>query len=251
MEISVEKVLSVIKRNAALILILALIAAVGAYFASAFLLKPSYSATIMLSIIGDANLDDTADASAPKATAKPSERLAASNNNWVYANKILKSCQELLETSKFKNVVKAKAGIDHNVAYKIVTTEDTNNMRITVTDITAEGAYNVAVAIGTCAIEYLPTYYTNVEVKVADDPVMPINASNSNYMRNALLAAIIVAAVVIAVKVLSEAWGSIIRDEKELSMRYGIPVIAVIPDFNIEVKRNAYDYYARTSGEEE
>jgi len=236
MEITLDIVLRVLRKSLLYIVLFALIAGIVAFLACGFLVQPTYVAKTELNLIGNENAmgGSTTD----------------SNNSWVFANRLLKTCAGILDTENFARKIMAEAGIDYKPVYSITYEEETTIIKISVSDHNPENAYKIAKAIADNANGYLAeTTLTSVTVVVIDDPILPTNASSPNIPSYTIISAIAAGALVFVVQLLREVLGTKIKDESELRKRYNIPVLASIPDFNEAVRNSSKysyaDYYAK------
>lgn len=237
MELSLEKLLKIIKKHVALLIILSFLLGIGAYFGSEFLITPTYSAKIGITING-AFEDDT---------------LANLNNSYVAASKFVKNCEQYFKSKDFLKNVRDAAQIDHRPSISISSTEETTNIVIVASENTPENAYAVAKAVGECAPVFVSQMLggTNrITVTVYESPEIPTSPSAPNSFFNAIIAACATAIALIALFIVLELTDHKINEEADLTERYGLPIIAVIPDFNIKISKNNYYSYTYHAKEE-
>lgn len=234
MEITFDAIFNVIRKSIALILICAIICGAGAFLVSKFILTPTYVSILEINIIG---------------TQDSEGGIVNENNQWVFANRLVKTCKEIIDTNTFRRKVKEVAGVDHKPEFTVAYDEETTIIEIKVQDKSSEDAYRIARAISEIVNEHLvEKTVTSVSVCVTEEPVQPKSPSSPNVVLNTIIMAFIGAAVVVIIQILREVFGIKVKDEDELQKRYGIAVIASIPDFN-EAMRNSskYSYRAYTS----
>ena len=241
MELSLEKLLKIIKKHITLLIILSFLLGIGAYFGSEFLITPTYSAKIGITING-AFEDDT---------------LANLNNSYVAASKFVKNCEQYFKSKDFLKNVRDAAQIDHRPSISISSTDETTNIVIVASENTPENAYAVAKAVGECAPVFVSQMLggTNrITVTVYESPEIPTSPSAPNSFLNAIVAACATAIALIALFIVLEITDHKINEEADLTERYGLPIIAVIPDFNIKISKNnyyPYTYHAKEKTEGE
>lgn len=227
MEITFETIFKVIRKSIALILICTVLCGVGSFLVSKYLLSPTYVSVLEINIIG---------------TQDKEGGIVNENNQWVFANRLVKTCKEIIDTNTFKRKIKEVAGLDHKPSFSVSYDEETTVIGVTVQDKSNVDAYKIAKAIEEAVNEHLiETTATSVSVRVIEEPVLPQKPSSPNVMLNTVLVALIGAAVVIIIQILREVFDINVKDEDELQKRYDLPVIASIPDFN-EAMRNSYKY---------
>ena len=175
MEISLEKLLKIIKKHITFLIVLSFLLGIGAYFGSEFLITPTYSAKIGITINGTVD-DDT---------------LANINNGLVTAGKVVKNCEQYFQSKDFLTAVRDHAQIDHKPSISIKSTEDTTNLAIVASDSSPESAYAVAKAVGECAPEFVSQMLggtSRITVAVYESPEIPTNPSAPNPFLNAVIA---------------------------------------------------------------
>lgn len=236
MEITLDIALRVLRKSLLYIVLFALLAGIITFLACGFLVKPTYVSKTQVNLIGnETTVNDS---------------VAAGNNSWVFANRLLKTCAEILDTRDFALKVKDAAGIDYMPKYSIRYEEETTVITIAVSDHNPENAYKIAKAIADNANGHLAEKTkTSVTVIVTDAPVLPTSASSPNIPSYTIIAALGAAVVVYVVQLLRQVLGTKVKDESELRKRYNLPVLASIPDFNEAVRNSSKysytDYYVK------
>ncbi len=227
MEITFDVIFRVMRKSIALILICAIVCGIGAFFVSKFILSPTYVSVLEINIIGANDSEGS---------------VIDENNRWVFANRLVKTCREIIDTNTFKRKVKDAAGVDHKPVFSVAYDEETTIIEIKVQDKNAEDAYKIAKAVAEVVNEHLTEKtFTSVSVCVTEEPILAKSPSSPNVMLNTLLMAVIGAAAVVIIQLLREVFGTKVKDEEELQKRYNLPVIASIPDFK-EAVRNSTKY---------
>lgn len=227
MEITFDTIFQVILKSITLILICSILCGVSAFVVSKYVMAPTYVSVLEINIIGTQDSDGG---------------IVSENNQWVFANRLVKTCKEIIETNTYKHKVKDVANIDHKPSYTVSYDEETTVIGITVQDKSNDDAYKIARAIEATVNDHLvEKTATSVSVRVIEEPVKPIAPSAPNVTLNTILATLIGAVVVVIIQLIREIFGTKVRDEDELRKRYDLPVIASIPDFN-EAMRNSYKY---------
>lgn len=236
MEITLDIALRVLRKSLLYIVLFALIAGIVTFLACDFLVEPTYVSKTQINLIGNEGTSN--------------ESVAAGNNSWVFANRLLKTCAQILNTRDFALKVKDSAGIDYMPKYTISYAEETTVMTISVRDNNPENAYKIAQAIADNANDHIAEKtLTSVTVIVSDSPVRPTTASSPNIPSYTIIAALGTAVFVYIIQLLRQVLGTKIKDESELRKRYNLPVLASIPDFNEAVRNSSKysytDYYVK------
>ncbi|MBR2861507.1 MAG: hypothetical protein IKB86_06690 [Clostridia bacterium] len=225
MEISLDLVVNVLRKSLVIILIAALIAGVGAYFVSEFLINPTYTSTARINIIG--KLDP--------------QSLTESNNSFSFALKLGETCTSILDSHDFFLAVKDDVGLDYLPKLSFRYIDNTTVLVISAVDNDPEVACMIAQsAMRLANTRISQTTSTQISFAEVESPRVPTAPTNPNPVRNAILAFVIVAVLVLCVQLFREMFDTRIREEDELIERYQLPIMAAIPDFNDNSKRNYY-----------
>ena len=228
MEITFETVFRVLRKAWLIILICAVLGGIGAFCVCEYIMTPTYVSSLKINIIGAQEVDNT---------------IAGQNNQWVLANRIVKTCTEIINTNTFRTKVRDASGVNHKPQLDVSFDEETTIINIKVLDHDKQNAYLFAQTIAEIVNDHLiESTATSVSVRIIEQPVVPENASAPNTVFNTFLSFFIFAFVMFILQLLREILGTKIKNENELLRRYDIPVIATIPDFN-EVYRNSNKYY--------
>ena len=225
MEISLDVILRVLRKSIVIIVIAALLAGVGAYFFSEFYIPPTYASTAKVNIIGK----------------EDAQSLTETNNGFVFASRLVDTCTQILKSRNFLMAVKEAVGLDYTPDISFSYVENTTVLIINAYDSDAETACEIAQAAMSLANEYIVEKTSaQVSIKEFEDPRVASNPTSPNPIRNAILAFVIVAVLVLCVQLFREMFDTKIREEDELIERYQLPIMAAIPDFNDNSKRNYY-----------
>ena len=227
MEISFETIFRVIRKSIALIIICAVVCGAGAFLVSKFVLTPTFVSVLEINIIGANEVEGS---------------VIDENNRWVFANRLVKTCREIIDTNTFRRKIMEATGIDHKPVFSVAYDEETTIIEIKVQDKSSEDAYKIAKAISGVVNDHLTEKtFTSVSVCVTEEPVLAKQPSSPNVTLNTLLMAVIGAAAVVIIQLVREVFGTTVKDEEELQKRYDLPIIASIPDFK-EAMRNSTKY---------
>ncbi len=238
MEISLDTILSVLRKCIALMIILALVAGIGAYFVSEYLITPTYTAVAKINVV----------------TSKDATSASEANTGTSYITKILKTCTQLLQANSFVQGVKEELAVDYVPRLVFESSEDSTIILIKAYDSDPKKACDIASVAATRSTDYISDMTSGMAtVKIYDNPIVPVSPSSPNSFKNSALAALAVAAAVFVIYLLAELLGTKVKSEKELSARFPeIPIIAAIPDFYYGAKNSkkyySYDKYGYSYG---
>ncbi len=231
MEISLETVFRVLRKYAVLIIVFALVGAIGAYAASVYLIKPVYVSQMQIIVV--------------TGTVEEKSSASQSNTEWVLALRATKTCNTILSSADYSKMIREKAALDHDPEIEFTCDDETTVIKVKVSDNDPQTAYKTATCVAETAGEWLKEKTSeSITANISDSPKLPKSPASPNPVRNALLAAVLCAALIFVIELLREVLGTKVKDERELAKRYAdIPVIASIPDFNESVRRSSKYYY--------
>lgn len=231
MEISLETVFRVLRKYAVLIIVFALVGAIGAYAASVYLIKPVYVSQMQIIVV--------------TGTVEEKSSASQSNTEWVLALRATKTCNTILSSADYSKMIREKAALDHDPEIEFTCDDETTVIKVNVSDNDPQTAYKTATCVAETAGEWLKEKTSeSITANISDSPKLPKSPASPNPVRNALLAAVLCAALIFVIEFLREVLGTKVKDERELTKRYAdIPVIASIPDFNESVRRSSKYYY--------
>ena len=231
MEISLETVFRVLRKYAVLIIVFALVGAIGAYAASVYLIKPVYVSQMQIIVV--------------TGTVEEKTSASQSNTEWVLALRATKTCNTILSSADYSKMIREKAALDHDPEIEFTCDDETTVIKVNVSDNDPQTAYKTATCVAETAGEWLKEKTSeSITANISDSPKLPKSPASPNPVRNALLAAVLCAALIFVIELLREVLGTKVKDKRELAKRYAdIPVIASIPDFNESVRRSSKYYY--------
>lgn len=231
MEISLETVFRVLRKYTVLIIVFALVGAIGAYAASVYLIKPVYVSQMQIIVV--------------TGTVEEKSSASQSNTEWVLALRATKTCNTILSSADYSKMIREKAALDHDPEIEFTCDDETTVIKVNVSDNDPQTAYKTATCVAETAGEWLKEKTSeSITANISDSPKLPKSPASPNPVRNALLAAVLCAALIFVIELLREVLGTKVKDERELAKRYAdIPVIASIPDFNESVRRSSKYYY--------
>lgn len=129
--------------------------------------------------------------------------------------------------------------------YDMVKAESVNDTEIFKITVTSEDPAEAELIVNTI-VEVLPDKIADVvdgsSVRLVDHAVYPTERSSPSYTKYAVIGMILGFVLSCAVIIIIDLMDTTVRSEDYLSQKYGIPVLAVVPDA-AGTKKNPYGYY--------
>lgn len=243
MEISLGTVFRILRKYLILIIVFALVGAIGAYAASVYAIKPVYVSQAKINIVAGSG---AAESGAPAPTFNPS----LARTEQLLAMQSAKTCNSILMSADYTKLIREKAALDHEPKIEFTCDDETTVITVKASDNEPQTAYEIAQCVVETAGEWISDKtFGSVTVTDIETPKLPKAPASPNPVKNAVLAAMLCAVLIFIIEVLREIFGTKVKNEDELTKRYGdIPVIASIPDFNESVKRSSKYYYYNSYG---
>lgn len=237
LDANIQKILALLFRKWRLILILALIGTLCAYFYTANFTTLTYSSSVEFLSYSQESQKELNDSTVAAQTASNTSKMN-------YAMKMLNTYIELFKTNEFNKAVAdslnkqyntsySASQIQHAVTYKAV--EETAMFRVTVTTTNADMSYQIANQLEKSIPQKMKETNNGLVLASVEDPAVKAGASESlGYAKKMLigfLAGVVLAVVFI---ILRDILDVRIKNSDELTEKYGIPVLGTIPEFDIK-----------------
>lgn len=232
MEISLDTVFKILRKYAVLIIIIAVLCAVGAYGVSAYLMKTVYQAKAQINIV-PYQIDEK----------EGSQNLSGNSTGWSLALRATETCGGILKSNDYTAAIKGALNLSYEPKITFSYDEGTTTLiTLTVTDESPEMAYEIAMTAVNGASEWIKQKTSStISSTVSDYPELPKEPYSPNPVKNAVFAAFAGAVVIFAIGIMRELLGTKVKNESELAKRYpDIPVLASVPDFDANIKMHAY-----------
>ena len=224
MDISVKDLFKIILKNMLFIVICAVIGLAGTFSIFKFIVKPTYVSSVKLYVY---TKESNANASNYN-----------SLNDLNYAQKIVNTYIEMLRTDSFYKSVKDKGELDYSIndlkkMIQFNVLNDTEVFQVSVSSHNPEQSKKIADTITALAPQTISSIKESALLKVVDSASFPSKASSPNLVVDSVVGFIlgIVAAVIYVL--LKEMLDVRIKQEESLTARYNIPILGVIPEFEI------------------
>jgi Capsular polysaccharide biosynthesis protein len=227
MEISMDQLFRLIKKNMVLILLFAVVGCAGAYAVSSVLIPKTYISTLKLYV------------SSPGA----SKGSTTDINELNYAQKVVNTYIEMLETNSFYQKVIDSAGLNYSPEQlkEKITFSSLNNTEVFSAQVSAnkpEQAKAIADVIADLAPQTIKEFKEDASLKIVDYGNLPEAPSSPKLELNAVAGLILGLFLSVALILLRDKLNVRIKNEEGLTERYNLPVIASIPAFNPSFSKN-------------
>ena len=230
-EIDIFRILGAFLRHIWIIALVAVLCAAIAFAYAYFFITPTYQSSTMLYVNnGSLSIGKSFSIS----------DLNASKNLVDTYIVILKSRTTLEAVAERAELNMSYSTLSRKVSASAV--NETEVLRVTVTDTDPERATLIANAIGEVLPERVQTIIGGSKVEVVDSAVIPSSKSAPSLTRYAMIGFVIGLVATLAVIVVIELLDDQVRDESFLTQSFNLPVLASIPDLNANVSGKAYKY---------
>ncbi len=222
-EIDLLALLKVVWQHKWLVIVAAIVFAVAGFFYTKILIEPTYrsSFTAFVNNRREGTADDVNAISS-------GDTNAAQSLTYTYAE-IIKSAPILEEAAQ-------KIGLEENLgslrSYVSTSIGDrTQLVYVYVTMNSPQIAQAYAEAIASIAPNHLEEIVEGTSMKIVADPKVPTAKFSPSTKKNVLIAMLLGIVVAVAFIVIRELLDTRVKDQKELSDYFGVPVIGTIPNF--------------------
>lgn len=220
-DITINDILKMVLAHIKLIVIVSVVAALGAYIYADNFIPKKYSSTSMIYIKYDATkADGTSTSEDVKVSSSTITASATLANN---VSVIFSRCEEMLDI------------IPAGYSVSITSINETNALAITVTGSDAQVCADTANAIRNAAPDVFTKYYTGGEAVPFGRPAaVPGAHSSPNETRYALFGFVGGLIISVLIAIIIEIVDTTIKPDDDLLKLYNVPVFAEIIDFDAE-----------------
>lgn len=238
MDISLEQLLKLIRKNIVLIVICAAIGFAGAFSISKFVIPKTYISTVKFYV----------------STVESRQDSAMNINSLDYAQKVVNTYIEMLKTNRFYHKVMDQSKLSYTVDrfQKMVNFSSLNNTEVFQAQVSAHDpseAKTIADAITMLAPTTIGELKENSSLKVVDFAVLSDKPSFPNTVVNSMIGLILGAMSSVTLVLLHYVLDVRIKNEDDLIEKYHIPVLASIPAFSKQFIKEK-NYSRSKAGEE-
>ena len=225
MELDFKKIISALLTNLRVIAGVTLFCAVAAFLFSTFCVTPVYTSQTLLHV---SNI-------AEKKTA------IVTTSDVQVSRDLLDTCVVILNSRTVLDKVAEQSGLDYKAAdikgmISAESVSGTEIFKISVTHTEPNEAQIIAETITQIAPGEIKRVLNGGTVSVIDYATLPLSPSAPNILRNTILGGLLGAVLSILVFLVVEAMDSTVRDEEILEEEFDIPIIGMIPTFELTEK---------------
>lgn len=219
MEFSIKEVIELMYKRVKLIIFLTLMCAGISFTFYKYIRQPIYTASVQLYV----NPNDTTP--------------AANLNELNYAQKIVSTYINLLRTQTFYRQVIEATGLHYSenqlkAMTQINSVNNTEIFQISVRSYSPSDSYKLVEAMQDIAPQLIANIKENAKISVVDPVVFPTEPSDPNILLKTFLGAAVGFILAIALAFFWEIINVNVKGKEDLSKKYQIPVLGVIPSFN-------------------
>lgn len=234
---NVQKMLAIVLKRWKLVILFALIGGIAAYFYTANFTTLTYSSSVeFLAYSYDSN-QEFSDATA-------SAQQASNTSKMNYAIKMLNTYIELFKTNEFNQDVANEINNKYNTSYSvsniknaitITKVEDTAMFKVIVKTTNADLSYQIAHQLETSIPEKMHNTNNGLVLASVEDAALKATTSESlGYPQNIAIGFAIGAILAIVYIILRDLLDVRIKSSDDLAVRYEIPVLGNIPEFDLK-----------------
>lgn len=227
MEISMDQLFRLIRKNMLFILLFAVLCCAGSYVISSVLIPKTYISTLKLYV----------------STPSASKGSTTDINELNYAQKVVNTYIEMLETNSFYQKVIDSAGLSYSPEQLKgkITFSSLNNTEVFEAQVSAtkpEQAKAIADIIANLAPQTIKEFKEDASLKIVDYGNLPGKPSSPKLELNSIAGLILGLFLSVGIVLLRDKFDVKIKSEEGLTERYNLPVIASIPAFNPAFAKN-------------
>lgn len=227
MEITLPQLIKLLRKNLSVILACTLAAGAIVYGVSKFALAKTYVSVVKLYVFTPASSANNGN-----------ENI----NELNYAQKVVNTYIQMLQTNSFFEKVEEKAGVDVPLENfkKMVTFSTLNDTEVFEASASAsspEEAKKIADAVSSLAPSTIAQFKEGASLKIVDPATYPDNPSSPHVLMNTVIGLLLGLVLSVCWFLLRDSLDFRIKSEEDITEDYNLPVLASIPAFNKEFTR--------------
>ena len=229
-EINLVKLFEIILRLWWVILIFAVVGSLVAFSISSFLMTPMYTSTSKVYVSGS---QKAANAGVNINDINVSQRLVGTYTEILSGNSFLEQIAEICNKQLDEDEEELTAAyIKGNL--EMLAANGTEILQIKYSDISPERAQNVLDAMLTNAQEEINRVIDGCRFSVVDYADLPEDTSSPNVQQNTFIGLFLGTILGVAVIYLRELFDTRIKGEDDIKTRYGVAVLGIIPNLDVD-----------------
>jgi succinoglycan biosynthesis transport protein ExoP len=218
MDLSIQDIISLIKKRFLFITIVTLMGLIIAYAVTKLAVKPTYSASVQLYV----NTKDTTS--------------SLDLNDLYYAQKVVTTYINFLNTKVFYSQVIEESGLSYTPGElrsltEIHSVNNTEIFQISVTTNSADDSYKLVLAMQKLAPELIKGIKTAAEISVVDPVTYPTSPSGPNLLLKTAIGGLFGLFFSVFIVFAWEILDVRLKNEEELKKKYHKPILGIIPHY--------------------
>ena len=220
-----------------IIVLVAVIAAVGTFFAAKILVKPKYQSGFTAYVNNQTQF----------------VRDSLTSSDILASQKLVLTYSKILTSDTVLEAAANELGEDYTydrLNGKISTNvmDETELIRVNVLASSPEEAYDIAAAVSKASPDCIQNIVEGSSMRIIDYPKFPTERYSPSYFRIGLLGGIIGAVLAAMVLIIIYIRDDTVKNEGDLEARFDIMVVGVIPDMLTESAERSSSYYYQEYG---
>lgn len=223
MEFSFKDILRIIKKNIIFIVVISLVCAMGSFVVTKYVVKKTYTSSVKFhvnTVKGSTAHEDL--------------------NSYNYAEKLVATYIQMLDTSKFFNAVSDELNNEYSPEalksmIKLTAVQDTEIFKADISNENPNEVKRIGDAVAVAApstIKYL--LEESAELDIVDEAQVPKSPASPNVTKNVLLfffAGLVISFIIAFVR---DYFDIKIKYDQEMTTIINLPVLAAIPEFSFD-----------------
>jgi capsular polysaccharide biosynthesis protein len=220
LEISFQELLQIIRKNLVIIIAVAFTVCFASFFVSQFIIPKTYDSTVKFYV----------------STTKegPSASSAQDMSDLTYAQKVVNTYIEMLQTSSFEKQVLDASNVENYVDISFATLNNTEVFQAKISTHDAYESKQVADVLADIAPDVINTLEASATLKVVDPASVASSPSSPNVLLNTIIGLLVGLMLAIGFVFIQEHLDVRIKNEDIIGQKFDLPVLASIPAFNKE-----------------
>lgn len=237
LDANIQKLFSIVFKKWKLVVLVALIGAVLAFFYTANFTVLTYSSSVEFLAYAEDSKQELSDSTST------AQQQASNTSKMNYAIKMLSTYVELFKTNEFNQAVAEELNEEYNTSYtagqikgavSITLVEDTAMFKVVVTTTDADLSYEIAHQLETSIPEKMAETNNGLVMASVEDKALKATTSESlGYAKKCIIGAIVGAVLACVYIILRDLLDIRIKSGDELVDEYEIPVLGTVPEFEI------------------
>ena len=222
MELSATKILKTLLTHIWIIILCAVLCGVGGYAYSHYNIPPTYTSSMKMMV--------------------SSAETITSYSEITAMRRMVNTYVEMLDSRDFYQLIKEDCSLDYTPAQlknmiTFITKEDSEAFTVTVVAASSEECSTIIHSLDSLSGQYVSEKYNQLIITAVESPSTPSESSSTK--RNAVLAFLVGMLLSAAIIIICNEFDTRVKSEEDLWQRYDIPILGVVPTFDVKKKGRA------------